>query len=59
MIQSEFPALERRLEVSKAALQSSLDEIAPNDPRAKSIKPADMIDRRYLIELEKSGAFGK
>jgi ABC-type nitrate/sulfonate/bicarbonate transport system substrate-binding protein len=57
--QSEIPALERRLEVSEAALQSSLDEIAPNDPRAKSIKPADMIDRRYLVELEKSGAFGK
>jgi ABC-type nitrate/sulfonate/bicarbonate transport system substrate-binding protein len=55
--QSEIPALEKRLEVSEAALQSSLDEIAPIDPRAKSIKPQEMIDRRYLIELEKSGAF--
>jgi ABC-type nitrate/sulfonate/bicarbonate transport system substrate-binding protein len=57
--QSEIPALERRLEMSDAALQSSLDEIAPLDARAKSIKPQDMIDRRYLVELEKSGVFGK
>ncbi len=57
--QSEIPALEQRLEIHDAALQASLDEIAPTDPRAKSIKPADMIDRRYLVELEKSGAFGK
>ena len=55
--QSEIPALEKRLEISEAALQASLDEIAPIDPRAKSIKPQDMIDRRYLIELEKGGAF--
>ena len=45
------------MEISEAALQASLDEIAPLDPRAKSIKPQDMIDRRYLIELEKSGVF--
>jgi hypothetical protein len=57
--QSEIPALERRLEMSEAALQASLDEIAPADPRAKSIKPQDMIDRRYLVELEKSGIFDK
>jgi ABC-type nitrate/sulfonate/bicarbonate transport system substrate-binding protein len=56
---SEIPALERRLEIHETALQSSLDEIAPIDPRAKNIKPADMIDRRYLNELEKSGVFGK
>ena len=56
--QSEIPALERRLEVAEAALQASLDEIAPTDPRAKNIKPAEMIDRRYLVELQKSGAFG-
>jgi hypothetical protein len=57
--QSEIPALERRLEMSEAALQASLDEIAPADPRAKSIEPQDMIDRRYLVELEKSGIFDK
>lgn len=57
--QSEVPALEQRLEIHDAALQASLDEIAPIDPRAKSIKPAEMIDRRYLVELEKSGGFAK
>jgi uncharacterized protein YxjI len=57
--QSEIPALERRLEIQEAALQASLDEIAPTDPRAKAIKPADMIDRRYLVELEKSGVFSR
>lgn len=57
--QSEIPALERRLEIHDAALQASLDEIAPLDPRAKAIKPQEMIDRRYLVELEKSGAFDK
>jgi ABC-type nitrate/sulfonate/bicarbonate transport system substrate-binding protein len=53
--QSEIRALERRLDVAESALQASLDEIAPADPRAKAIKPADMIDRRYLVELKKSG----
>jgi NitT/TauT family transport system substrate-binding protein len=57
--QTESPALERRLEIAEAALQASLDEIAPTDPRAKTVKPQDMIDRRYLVELEKSGVFGK
>ena len=55
--QSEVPAMEPRLEIHDAALQASLDEIAPLDARAKAIKPADMIDRRYLVELEKSGMF--
>ena len=57
--QSEIPALERRLEIQEAALQASLDEIAPTDARAKSIKPQQMIDRRYLMELSKSDDFGK
>jgi ABC-type nitrate/sulfonate/bicarbonate transport system substrate-binding protein len=57
--QSEIAALEKRLEIHDAALQASLDEIAPIDPRAKAIKPAEMIDRRFLVELEKSGVFGK
>src|SRR6185436_3028786 len=57
--QSEIPALERRLEIADAALQASLDEIAPQDPRAKAIKPADLIDRRYLAELDKSGVFDR
>ncbi len=57
--QSEIPALERRLEIHESALQASLDEIAPTDARAKSVKPQDLVDRAYLIELEKSGIFAK
>jgi ABC-type nitrate/sulfonate/bicarbonate transport system substrate-binding protein len=57
--QTEIPALERRLEIREAALQASLDEIAPTDLRAKNIKPQELIDRRYLVELEKSGFLGK
>jgi NitT/TauT family transport system substrate-binding protein len=57
--QTEIPALEPRLEIREAALQATLDEIAPIDSRAKSIKPAELIDRRFLVELEKSGVFGK
>ncbi len=57
--QSEIRALERRLDVAESALQASLDEIAPADPRAKAIKPADMIDRRYMVELQKSGLLDK
>jgi len=56
---SEIPALERRLEIQDAALQASLDEIAPVDARAKAIKPGALIDRRYLAEMEKSGFFDK
>ncbi len=56
---SEIPALERRLDIQDAALQASLDEIAPLDARAKAIKTGDMIDRRYLVEMEKSGFFDK
>jgi len=56
---SEIAAMEQRLEIHEAALQASLDEIAPLDARAKTIKPADMIDRRFLVELEKSGVFAK
>jgi hypothetical protein len=57
--QSEIPALEQRLEIREAALQATLDEIAQTDARAKSVKPQELIDRRYLVELKQSGIFGK
>ena len=57
--QSEIPALEQRLEIRESALQATLDEIAQTDSRAKSVKPQELIDRRFLVELEKSGAFPK
>jgi NitT/TauT family transport system substrate-binding protein len=51
----EIKALEPRLAIKPEGLQSTLDEIAPIDPRAKTVKPQEMMDTRYLDEMEKSG----
>ena len=53
----EIKALEPRLALKLEGFQSTLDEIAPTDPRAKSVKPQEMVDTRYLDEMEKSGFF--
>jgi NitT/TauT family transport system substrate-binding protein len=53
----EIKSLEPRLAIKPAGLQSTLDEIAPVDPRAKTVKPQEMVDTRYLDEMEKSGFF--
>jgi NitT/TauT family transport system substrate-binding protein len=51
----ESKALEPRLALRLEGIQSTLDEIAPTDPRAKTVKPQEMVDMRYLEEMEKSG----
>jgi NitT/TauT family transport system substrate-binding protein len=51
----ESKALEPRLALKLEGIQSTLDEIAPTDPRAKTVKPQEMVDMRYLEEMEKSG----
>jgi NitT/TauT family transport system substrate-binding protein len=56
---SEIKALEPRLVLKDEGLQAILDEVAKIDPRAKKVKPEDMVDRRYLNEMEKSGFFDK
>ena len=53
----ESKALEPRLAIKLEGIQSTLDEIAPVEPRAKSVKPQEMIDTRYHDEMEKSGFF--
>jgi len=53
----EIKALEPRLAMKLEGFQSTLDEVAPTDPRAKAIKPQEMIDTRYLDEMAKSGFF--
>ncbi len=53
----EIKSLEPRLAIKPEGLQSTLDEIAPVDPRAKSVKPQEMVDTRYLDDMEKSGFF--
>jgi NitT/TauT family transport system substrate-binding protein len=53
----EIKALEPRLAMKPEGFQSTLDEIAPTEPRAKTVKPQEMMDTRYLDEMEKSGFF--
>jgi len=54
---SEIKALEQRLEIKPEALEATLEEVSQVDPRAKKFKPQDLVDRRFLDELEKSGFF--
>ena len=56
---AEIKALEPRLVIKPEALQGVLDDVAQIDPRAKKVKPEDLVDRRYLDEMEKSGFFDK
>jgi len=53
----EIKALEPRLAMKLEGFQTTLDEVAPTDPRAKTIRPQEMIDTRYLDEMDKSGFF--
>jgi NitT/TauT family transport system substrate-binding protein len=52
---AEIKALEPRLVLKMESLQAILDEMAPTDARAKNVKPQDMVDSRYLDDMEKSG----
>jgi len=54
---AEIKVLEPRLVLKNEALQAILDEVAQTDPHAKKVKPQEMIDSRYLDEMEKSGFF--
>ncbi|HEY7220327.1 MAG TPA: ABC transporter substrate-binding protein [Candidatus Binatia bacterium] len=54
---AEIKVLEPRLVIKPESLQAILDELATNDPRAKKVKPQEMIDTRYLDEMEKTGFF--
>jgi len=54
---AEIKALEPRFSIRDESLQAILDEVAQTDPRAKKVKPPELIDNRYLEDLEKSGFF--
>jgi ABC-type nitrate/sulfonate/bicarbonate transport system substrate-binding protein len=56
---AEIKVLEPRLAIRPEAFQAILDDVAQSDARAKKIKPADFIDRRFLDEMTKSGFFDK
>ncbi|MGE5215619.1 MAG: ABC transporter substrate-binding protein [Chloroflexota bacterium] len=55
----EIKVLEPRLEFKNEAFQAIIDETAKVDPRAKKIKPQELVDRRYLDGLNKRGYFDK
>jgi NitT/TauT family transport system substrate-binding protein len=56
---AEIKALEPRLVLKPDAIEAILDEVAATDPRAKKVKPQELIDLRYLDEMEKSGFFNQ
>lgn len=53
----ELKVLEPRLDIKPIAIQATLDEISKTDPRAKQVKAEQLIDRRFLEEMEKDGTF--
>jgi ABC-type nitrate/sulfonate/bicarbonate transport system substrate-binding protein len=54
---NEVKAMEPRFDARPEALQAILDELAVIDPRAKKVQPQQLIDRRYLEEMERSSFF--
>lgn len=55
----EIKVMEPRLEFKMEAFQAIIDETAKVDPRAKKIKPQDLVDRRFLDGLQKTAFFDK
>lgn len=54
---TEIKVMEPRLDLKLQVLQVMVDEVAKVNSRAQEIKPQDLIDRRYLTEMENSGFF--
>ena len=55
----EMKVMEPRLELKAAAIQPMIEEVAKTNARANEIKPQDLMDRRYLTEMETSGFFNQ
>jgi hypothetical protein len=55
---SDMKVMEPRLDLKAAAIQP-IDRRGCQEPipRANEIKPLDLMDRRYLTEMESSGIF--
>jgi hypothetical protein len=54
---AEIKALEQRLAMSTESIQAMIEDVAQTDPRAKKVKAQEMIDARYIDEMDKSGFF--
>ena len=55
----ELKVIEPRLEIKANAIQATLDEISKTDPRAAKVNAQQLIDRRFLEEMEKDGTFDR
>jgi len=55
----EMKVMESRLELRAQAIQPMIEEVARTNPRANEIKPQELMERRYLAEMESSGFFGQ
>jgi hypothetical protein len=47
------------LELKAPAIQPMIDEVAKTNSKAAEIKPQELMDRRYLVEMENSGFFNQ
>jgi NitT/TauT family transport system substrate-binding protein len=56
---TEIKVMEPRLEIKPQAIQTIIEEAQKTNPRATDIKPQDLVDRRYLAEMETSGFFNQ
>jgi ABC-type nitrate/sulfonate/bicarbonate transport system substrate-binding protein len=54
---AEIKALEPRLAIREEGLQAILEDMAPTDARAKKVRSQELVDTRYLDEMQKSGFF--
>jgi ABC-type nitrate/sulfonate/bicarbonate transport system substrate-binding protein len=54
---AEIKVLEPKLDIKMEALQAMIDEVSQTDPRARTILPHDLVDRRYLDDMEKTAFF--
>jgi NitT/TauT family transport system substrate-binding protein len=55
----EIKVMEPRMQFRMESLQAILDETAKTDPRAKKLKPQDLVDQSILEKLDKGGFFDK
>ena len=55
----EMKVMEPRLELKAPAIQPMIEEVAKTNARSNEIKPQDLMDRRYLTEMESSGFFSQ
>jgi hypothetical protein len=56
---TEIKVMEPRFEIKPQAIQTIIEEVQKTNPRATDIKPQDLVDRRYLAEMETSGFFNQ